>query len=61
MERARGLAPRLERVGETVFCYGADVQAVLSSLAGEPELVYSHRPANLEDVFLRLTGRDLRD
>ena len=22
---------------------------------------YLHRPANLEDVFLKLTGRDLRD
>ena len=24
-------------------------------------LLYLHRPANLEDVFLKLTGRDLRD
>ena len=24
-------------------------------------LRYLHRPANLEDVFLKLTGRDLRD
>jgi len=61
MARARNLVPRVERVGETVFCYGADVQAALASLAGEPELAYLHRPANLEDVFLKLTGRDLRD
>jgi hypothetical protein len=25
------------------------------------DLVYLHRPASLEDVFLKLTGRDLRD
>jgi len=24
-------------------------------------LRYLHRPSNLEDVFLKLTGRDLRD
>ena len=25
------------------------------------DAVYLHRPANLEDVFLRLTGRKLRE
>ena len=35
--------------------------ALLASLAGQDELAYLHRPANLEDVFLKLTGRDLRD
>ena len=34
---------------------------LLRSLAGHPELAYLHRPASLEDVFLKLTGRDLRD
>jgi lipooligosaccharide transport system ATP-binding protein len=61
MERARRLAPRVERTGETVFCYAEDVEPVLASLRGQGELVYLHRPANLEDVFLKLTGRDLRD
>ncbi len=61
MERARSLAPRVERAGETVFCYAADVEAVLADLRGRSDLVYLHRPANLEDVFLKLTGRDLRD
>jgi len=60
-EKARGLAPRVERVGETVFCYAADVAPVLSALEGREGLVYLHRPASLEDVFLKLTGRDLRD
>jgi len=61
MERARGLAPRIERAGETVFCYAEEVEPVLADLRGRGELAYLHRPANLEDLFLKLTGRDLRD
>jgi lipooligosaccharide transport system ATP-binding protein len=61
MVRAKGLAPRVERAGETVFCYAADVEPVLALLRGQHDLVYLHRPANLEDLFLKLTGRDLRD
>jgi lipooligosaccharide transport system ATP-binding protein len=60
-ERARTLAPRVERAGETLFCYAGDVAPLIDSLRGLSELAYLHRPANLEDVFLRLTGRDLRD
>jgi lipooligosaccharide transport system ATP-binding protein len=59
MERAKSLAPRLERAGDTVFCYGEDIEPLLKSLS--PDLSYLHRPASLEDVFLKLTGRDLRD
>jgi lipooligosaccharide transport system ATP-binding protein len=61
MERARSLCPRVERAGDTVFCYAEEAEPVLKSLAGQSELVYLHRPASLEDVFLKLTGRDLRD
>ncbi len=60
-ERAGALALRTERAGETVFCYAADAERVLASLRAHEELAYLHRPANLEDVFLKLTGRDLRD
>jgi len=52
---------RLERIGETVFCYTHDDERVLATLADTDELRYLHRRANLEDVFLKLTGRDLRD
>jgi lipooligosaccharide transport system ATP-binding protein len=61
MTRARALAPRLERAGETVFCYAENVDPVIADLRHQRELAYLHRPANLEDVFLKLTGRDLRD
>jgi len=59
MERAKRLAPRVERVGDTVYCYGDDIEPALKAVGGE--LSYLHRPASLEDVFLKLTGRDLRD
>ena len=59
--RAGALASRCERVGETLFCYTQNPAPVLAELRGREDLVYLHRPANLEDVFLKLTGRDLRD
>ena len=55
------LAERCETAGETVFCYVHDAAALIDDLAARSDLRYVHRPANLEDVFLRLTGRDLRD
>jgi lipooligosaccharide transport system ATP-binding protein len=55
------LSERCEQTGETVFCYARNVEPLLHDLEQRPELRYLHRPANLEDVFLRLTGRDLRD
>ncbi len=61
MERARMLAPRVERAGDTVFVYAEDIGPVLRALSGEKHLAYLHRQASLEDVFLKLTGRDLRD
>ena len=61
MEQAKALAPRVERAGDTVFCYAEDVGPILGNLSGNGELNYLHRQANLEDVFLKLTGRDLRD
>jgi lipooligosaccharide transport system ATP-binding protein len=60
-ERGAALCERCEQTGETVFCYARNVDPLLHSLEQRPELRYLHRPANLEDVFLRLTGRDLRD
>ena len=55
------VASRVEKSGETAFCYAVDPAPLLASLARRPELRYLHRPADLEDVFLKLTGRELRD
>jgi lipooligosaccharide transport system ATP-binding protein len=52
---------RYELVGDTVYCYAADARPVIDRLKDLPEISYLHRPANLEDVFLKLTGRELRD
>jgi len=52
---------RVEALGDTYFCYTRDARALVSRLEQRPELTFLHRPANLEDVFLKLTGRELRD
>ena len=59
--QGRALCTRLELTGETAFCYAADPQPLLAALAQVPGLRYLHRPANLEDLFIKLTGRELRD
>ena len=55
------LAQRLEVAGETAFCYAQDAQPMLKDLATRSGVRYLHRPANLEDLFIKLTGRELRD
>jgi len=57
----RALAQRLEVAGETAFFYANDPQPLLDKLAHAPGVRYLHRPANLEDLFIKLTGRELRD
>jgi len=58
---ARRLAARAEFSGDTAFCYCRDPEPLLATLTDHPELRVLRRAANLEDVFLKLTGRDLRD
>jgi len=58
---AAQFATRVEVAGETAFCYLTESRPLLRHLASQRGLRYLHRPANLEDVFLKLTGRDLRD
>lgn len=60
-DAGRRLAERCEIVGETVFCYTRSARPLMQDLEQRGELRYLHRPANLEDVFLKLTGRELRD
>jgi lipooligosaccharide transport system ATP-binding protein len=60
-EHGRGLAKRLEIAGETAFCYAIDAKPLLADLATRTGVHYLHRPANLEDLFIKLTGRELRD
>ena len=55
------LAARIEVSGETVFFYTQDAKRLLTALADNPQLRTLHRPANLEDLFLKLTGRKIRE
>ncbi|HRP19239.1 MAG TPA: ATP-binding cassette domain-containing protein [Alicycliphilus sp.] len=57
----RPLARRIEVSGETVFFYTQDARPLLQALAGHGHLRTLHRPANLEDLFLKLTGRQIRE
>jgi lipooligosaccharide transport system ATP-binding protein len=55
------LADRVETSGETVFFYLREAKPLLDALAADHSVRYLHRPANLEDLFLKLTGRQIRD
>ncbi len=57
----RTLAQRVEVSGETVVFYTQDARPQLQALAARPHLRTLHRPANLEDLFLKLTGRQIRE
>ena len=66
-EHDKALAPladaglRVEPVGETVLIYGQQRDRLLDEVEALVGPGYLYRPASLEDVFLRLTGRELRD
>lgn len=55
------LANRTEVSGGTAFFYTQNARPLLAALDGRPGLRVLHRPANLEDLFLKLTGRQIRD
>jgi lipooligosaccharide transport system ATP-binding protein len=60
-EAHRHLAQRVEHSGDTVFFYLHEPRPLLQALADKARLRTLHRPANLEDLFLKLTGRQIRD
>ena len=58
---ARDCGCRIERMGTSLYCYTNAAGALIAHLQATPGMVFLHRPAGLEDVFLKLTGRELRD
>ncbi len=52
---------RYEIVDETAYCFTNDPVVIIKQLEQNPSLTWLHRPANLEDVFLGLTGRELHE
>ncbi len=61
LRRAGARADRMEIAGETAFCYARDAAPLLPDLNRQTGVRYLHRPANREDLFFKLTGRELRD
>jgi lipooligosaccharide transport system ATP-binding protein len=55
------LAQRVEQSGETLFFYANDPSALNMALSKSPQIRSFHRPSNLEDLFLKLTGRQIRE
>jgi lipooligosaccharide transport system ATP-binding protein len=51
---------RFEQAGDTYYLYSDDPTELLETAAALPELACLHRQSGLEDVFLRMTGRELR-
>jgi len=48
-----------EDIGDSLLVYAEDARSFIDSVPADTQ--YLHRQANLEDVFLRLTGRALRE
>lgn len=55
------LADRVEVSGETVFFYTQNAAPLLHALGHTHRVRHLSRPANLEDLFLKLTGRQIRE
>ena len=54
------LCARYEVFGQIIYCYAKDAGDLLRA-AQARGLRFTHRNANLEDVFLTITGRELRE
>lgn len=51
----------VEQAGDTLYCHTINARPVVEILESIPDVIFLQRPANLEDVFLRLTGRELHE
>ena len=58
-EIAAGPGMRLDRTHDEILLYSNDLAALNETAAGLPAGAGHVRPANLEDLFLRITGRKL--
>ena len=54
------IAGRRENFGQLSYCHIADAAPLLAALR-QTSFRFVHRRAGMEDVFLRLTGRELRE
>ncbi len=56
-----GLPLRWERVGDTLYLYCREGRALLPRVSALDPPHLLHRPASLEDLFLKLAGRALEE
>ncbi|HLD28817.1 MAG TPA: ATP-binding cassette domain-containing protein, partial [bacterium] len=56
-----GLPFNSETVGDTLYLYCSESREILTRLATSEDISVLRRPATLEDVFLKLTGRGLNE
>ncbi len=55
------MAQRVEQSGETLFFYADEPADLNKALSLMSQVRSFHRPSNLEDLFLKLTGRQIRE
>lgn len=60
LDARAAIAGRRENFGRLSYCHVPDAAPLLSALRDSP-FRFVHRRAGMEDVFLRLTGRELRE
>ncbi|HYL81380.1 MAG TPA: ATP-binding cassette domain-containing protein [Candidatus Acidoferrum sp.] len=56
-----GKPVRWERAGDTLYVYCSEVHALLPALSALRPLRLLHRPAGLEDLFLKVAGRSIQE
>jgi lipooligosaccharide transport system ATP-binding protein len=61
LKHLAGISCGHERVGDTLFLYCRDGGSVMKKIVELNLPKVLHRPASLEDVFLKLTGRSLAE
>lgn len=61
IEKLDGFDFMHERVGDTLYIFSRDGKDLLQFLVSNNYSYLLHRPATLEDLFLRLTGRGLKE
>ena len=60
-ECLEGIVFDYEMAGDSMYIFSDDGEALMKKVACFTDGGFMHRKASLEDVFLRLTGRELRD
>lgn len=61
VSKLKGVRFSWEKAGDTLFLYSDDGDSLLQQIMDLEDMEFIHRHATLEDVFLKLTGRELKE